>query len=74
MDEGANHDRPRTPGGTDEGGGARPGRSLGTLDATILIVGLVVGVGIFRSPQLVAANSASGWVFLSLWGVGGLRL
>jgi amino acid transporter len=35
-------------------------------------VGLVVGVGIFRSPQLVAANATSTWMFVSFWGLGGL--
>jgi basic amino acid/polyamine antiporter, APA family len=45
---------------------------LTTLDAVALIVGLVVGVGIFRAPQLVAANSGSVEVFLGVWVAGGV--
>ncbi len=37
-----------------------------------MIVGLVLGVGIFRAPQLVAANSGSGTMFIGLWLLGGL--
>ncbi|MDQ3521191.1 MAG: amino acid permease, partial [Gemmatimonadota bacterium] len=46
--------------------------SLSTLDAVVMIVGLVLGVGIFRAPQLVAANSGSGTMFIGLWLLGGL--
>ncbi len=45
---------------------------LSTLDAVALIVGLVVGVGIFRAPQLVAENTGSVSLFLGAWIVGGL--
>ena len=45
---------------------------LTTLDAVALIVGLVVGVGIFRAPQLVALNTGSIELFLGVWVVGGL--
>jgi basic amino acid/polyamine antiporter, APA family len=49
--------------------------SPGTLshwDAVAIIVGIVVGVGIFRLPSLVAANVDSGGLFLALWVAGGL--
>ncbi len=36
-----------------------------------MIVGIVVGVGIFRLPSLVAANVDSGSLFLLLWVAGG---
>jgi basic amino acid/polyamine antiporter, APA family len=49
-----------------------PGHTLSTLDATVLVVGLVLGVGIFRTPQLVAASSSTVEVFLLLWAAGGL--
>jgi amino acid transporter len=42
------------------------------MDAIALIVGIVVGAGIFRTPSLVAANSTSEAVVLLLWGLGGL--
>ncbi|HJR15442.1 MAG TPA: amino acid permease [Gemmatimonadales bacterium] len=45
---------------------------LSTLDAVALIVGLVVGVGIFRAPQLVAENTGSVESFLGVWAAGGL--
>lgn len=51
---------------------AAPRRSLSTLDALVLVVGLVVGVGIFRAPQIVAENAASPAGFLGLWVLGGL--
>jgi basic amino acid/polyamine antiporter, APA family len=53
-------------------GGALPRHSLSTADATVLVVGLVLGVGIFRTPQLVAANSGGVTTFLLLWTLGGL--
>jgi basic amino acid/polyamine antiporter, APA family len=49
--------------------------SPGTLshwDAVALIVGIVVGVGIFRLPSLVAGNVDSGAAFLLLWLAGGV--
>lgn len=49
-----------------------PRPSLTTLDAVTLIVGLVVGSGIFRAPQLVAENTGSIALFLGAWVVGGL--
>jgi APA family basic amino acid/polyamine antiporter len=48
-----------------------PKRMLTTLDGVILVVGLVLGAGIFRAPQLVASGSATGEVFLALWILGG---
>jgi amino acid transporter len=49
-----------------------PRTVLHTRDGVVLVVGLVLGAGIFRAPQLVAAGSSSGMVFLALWAVGGL--
>jgi APA family basic amino acid/polyamine antiporter len=45
---------------------------LHTRDGVILVVGLVLGAGIFRAPQLVAGGSSSGTMFLGLWLVGGV--
>src|ERR671915_512308 len=50
-------------------GAPRP--ALTTLDGIVLIVGLVLGAGIFRAPQLVAAGSPDSTTFLLLWVVGG---
>ena len=38
---------------------AAPTASLSVLDGVALIVGVVVGVGIFKTPSLVAANVGS---------------
>jgi len=45
---------------------------LSTIDGIVLIVGLVLGAGIFRAPQLVAAGSTSNASFLLLWVAGGV--
>lgn len=51
---------------------ADPQRVLSTRDGAILVVGIVLGAGVFRAPQVVAAGSASGAMFLALWVIGGL--
>jgi amino acid transporter len=49
-----------------------PQRRLGTLDVALLIVGIVIGAGIFRVPADVAAAASSEWQALGLWLLGGL--
>jgi basic amino acid/polyamine antiporter, APA family len=49
-----------------------PQRVLSTIDAIAIIVGLVIGAGIFRLPSLVAGNSSSEAAFYLLWVVGGV--
>jgi amino acid transporter len=51
---------------------ATPRQLLGTMDAVALIVGTVVGAGIFRTPPLVAANAGSESLVLVAWLVGGV--
>ena len=51
---------------------AEPKPALSLVDAVALIVGIVVGAGIFRVPSLVAANAGSETAFLAAWAVGGL--
>ncbi|WP_160000251.1 APC family permease [Roseomonas sp. 18066] len=46
--------------------------SLSALDATIMLVGIVVGIGIFRTPSLVAAHVESELAFIGVWVAGGL--
>jgi amino acid transporter len=53
-------------------GAGTPRRVLSTLDGVILVVGLVLGAGIFRAPQMVAAGTSSDSTFLLLWVLGGL--
>src|SRR5690606_9670833 len=55
-----------------EAGKDSPKPVLRIVDAVVIIVGIVVGAGIFRTPSLVAANTGSGELFLSVWLLGGL--
>jgi basic amino acid/polyamine antiporter, APA family len=49
-----------------------PRRTLSTTDAVSIIIGIVIGAGIFRTPSLVAANSGTEEIVLLLWALGGL--
>lgn len=49
-----------------------PKRILSAVDAIALIVGIVVGAGIFRTPSLVAANVESGGMMMVAWIIGGV--
>ena len=51
---------------------AQPAQSLSQFDAIAMIVGIVVGIGIFTFPALVAMNAASERDVLLLWAGGGL--
>jgi amino acid transporter len=54
------------------GGGAAPRPLLGVRQAIALIVGVVIGAGIFKSPSIVAGLSGSAdWMF-AMWILGGL--
>ena len=63
----------RTPWGRHKEGNdtAGPRPELGRIDAIALIVGIIVGAGIFRTPSLVAANVENETVFLCVWLLGG---
>lgn len=45
--------------------------SLGMWDAVSLIVGIVVGVGIFETPPLIFATVNNAWVVIGLWALAG---
>jgi len=47
-------------------------QTLSVLDAVALIVGLVIGAGIFETPALVAVNTGSSGVALLTWLLGGI--
>lgn len=55
-----------------EGNSGQPKPALGITDAIAVIVGIVIGAGIFRTPSLVAANTASGAMFMATWVLGGV--
>jgi basic amino acid/polyamine antiporter, APA family len=46
-------------------------RALGTFDATMLVVGGIIGAGIFINPYLVAQRLSSGGLVLAAWVAGG---
>jgi APA family basic amino acid/polyamine antiporter len=51
---------------------AVPRETLGPREAIAIVVGIVIGAGIFKAPSLVAMNSASeGWM-LAAWVLGGV--
>ncbi len=52
--------------------GAAPARRLSARDVALVIVGIVVGAGIFRVPADVAAATGSEAAALGLWLLGGL--
>ncbi len=49
-----------------------PTPTLAVLDVVAVIVGIVVGVGIFRAPSIVAANVRNELGFMLIWPLGGL--
>jgi APA family basic amino acid/polyamine antiporter len=49
----------------------RPAKQLSVTDAVAIIVGIVIGAGIFRTPSLVAANTSSESMFFLAWVLGG---
>jgi basic amino acid/polyamine antiporter, APA family len=51
---------------------AKPVPALSLTDAIVVIVGIVVGAGIFKTPSLVAAAAGSEAAVLVLWIVGGI--
>lgn len=51
---------------------AAPKPTLSVADAVAIIVGIVIGAGIFKTPSLVAANTANELMFLLAWLLGGI--
>ena len=51
---------------------AMPRRVLGRLDVAAIIIGLVIGAGIFKAPSVVAANTGTEAALLGAWLLGGL--
>ena len=53
-------------------GAKKPLPRLTMTDAIAVIVGIVIGAGIFRTPSVVAANSADNLSFIGVWLIGGI--
>lgn len=49
-----------------------PRRELTLLDSTCLIVGIIIGAGIYRVAPDVAKSTSSLWLLLALWLLGGV--
>jgi len=45
---------------------------LGFFDLTMIVISLVIGIGIFRTPQIVAQKAGSPGIFFLAWIVGGI--
>jgi len=45
---------------------------LGLWDAVSIIVGIIIGVGIFETPALIFKDAPGAWTALSVWVIGGL--
>ena len=48
-----------------------PKQLLSVTDGIFLTMGMVIGVGIFKAPSIVAGNTAGGMEFLLAWVLGG---
>ncbi|MER3428453.1 MAG: amino acid transporter [Pyrinomonas sp.] len=47
-------------------------RRLGLFDATMLVMGGIIGAGIFINPSVVARQVAAPWAIIAAWLVGGM--
>ena len=52
--------------------GPGPKQTISVTDAIALIVGVVIGIGIFKTPSMIAANTGRNDVFLLAWLAGGV--
>lgn len=51
--------------------GGQPPRHLNILDAMGIVVGIVIGAGIFKAPGLVASNTGGSEMMMLAWAAGG---
>ncbi|MFI8219962.1 APC family permease [Streptomyces sp. NPDC085932] len=49
-----------------------PRTGLTPTDVTLMVVGIVLGIGVFKTPSLVASHTGDTTVYLVLWLLGGL--
>jgi len=50
---------------------SKPLRALSVIDGAVFLIGVVVGIGIFKTPSLVAANVPDEAAFYGVWLLGG---
>ncbi len=51
---------------------AKLARRLGAFDAGLIVMGGIIGSGIFRNPSVVAKSVHAGWAIMSVWIAGGV--
>lgn len=56
---------------TQAAGDVAPRPVLSGIDVVAIVIGLVIGAGIFKAPAVVAANTSSEWMFIGAWVLGG---
>ena len=66
------HDQRQTNNAASDAASASPRRALSLFDATSIIVGIIIGAGIYETTPLVAANTDGLPELLAVWLVGGL--
>jgi amino acid transporter len=49
-----------------------PRASLSVVDGALMMVGIIIGIGIFKTPQIVALNVSSEAWFIGAWVLGGV--
>lgn len=54
--------------------GPAPQKTISVLDGVAFVVGVVIGIGIFRMPPLVASNTANETMFMLAWFAGGCAM
>ena len=52
--------------------GKAPSRQLTLFDSVCIIMGVVIGAGIYESTPRVAGFASSGWTLMAVWIIGGL--
>jgi APA family basic amino acid/polyamine antiporter len=45
---------------------------LGSFDLTMIIVSMIIGIGIFRTPSIIAQKAETPFLFFSVWILGGI--
>jgi amino acid transporter len=51
---------------------SKPTAQLGLWDAVSIIVGIVVGTSIFKTPRMICLNVSGTWEMAAVWGLGGV--
>jgi amino acid transporter len=47
-----------------------PRASLSVFDGVSIVIGIIIGIGIFKLPSLVAGNVPDGFTFIAVWVIG----